>query len=177
MASGKSTVARLVAERLDWPLQDNDEQLVASSGRTGREVAAHSGVVALHQLESEHLLDALATPAPSVISAAASVVDGERCLDALRDADVVWLRVQARTAAQRMGGHSHRRMIGPDEMEVLTALTDRRAPLYAQVADLVVDTDDTQPQDVADEVVAWLHRRGPNGTGRNASPTHQPHRD
>lgn len=171
MAAGKSSVARLLAGRLDRPLHDNDEQLVASSGHTSRDVAAREGVVALHQAESQHLLDALASPTPAVVSAAASVVEGQRCLDALRDADVVWLKVHPETAAQRMGGESHRRALGPDEVEVLTALADRRAPLYQQVAGLVVDTDDVEPREVAERVLAWLDRRpgqaAPSPSGRS----------
>lgn len=156
MGAGKSNAARALAERLGRPLRDNDEQFVASQGLTGRDAATRNGVDALHQAEAHHLLEALESSEPSVIAAAASVVDGDRCLDAVGAADVVWLRVRPETAARRMGEHSHRRALGPDATEALAALADRRAPRYQQVADLIIDTDELEPSDVVAQVLAWL---------------------
>lgn len=159
MGAGKSSAARGLAERLGRPRRDNDEQFVASQGLTGGEATARNGVVALHEAEANHLLEALEESEPSVIAAAASVVDGERCVSALRAVDVVWLRVSPDTAARRMGQQSHRRALGPDAIEALAALQDRRAPRYQQVADLIIDADELKPSDVVAHVLAWLDTR------------------
>lgn len=156
MGAGKSHAARALAERLGRPLLDNDEQFVAAQGLTGREASIRSGVVALQQAEAKHLLEALDSSEPSVIAAAASVVDGDRCLDALAAVDVVWLRASPETAARRMGERSHRRSLGPDATEALAALADRRAPRYQHVADLIIDTDELKPSEVVEQVLAWL---------------------
>lgn len=156
MGVGKTSTGRALAARLDRPFLDSDDHVMAASGVTGREMAAQRGVGALHQLEAEHLLAALADEVPAVIAAAASVVDGDRCVEALRTADVVWLRATPDTAIQRMEQGGHRRDLGPDVTEAVTALADRRAPRYEAVADLIVDTDDVSLEGVVTQIQAWL---------------------
>src|SRR5689334_14413518 len=60
MGSGKSTVGRPLAARLDRPFVDNDDRLAARTGQTAREVAAAEGADALHAREAAVLVDALA---------------------------------------------------------------------------------------------------------------------
>jgi shikimate kinase len=158
MAAGKSSVARALARRLGRPVLDNDEQLAASRGVTGRETAVHNGVVALHQAEAQLLLEALATTEPGVIAAAASVVDADRCLAALKDADVVWLRIRPETAARRMGEPLHRRSLGHDAIRTLAALGAQRAPRYREVADLAIDVDELTVPEVVDRVLVWMNQ-------------------
>lgn len=158
MGVGKTSVGRLLAERLGRPLLDSDDYL-AAGGETGRELAERKGVAALHRVEAEHLLDALATEAPAVIAAAASVVDRESCLDALRSADLVWLRADPDTAVQRMEHGSHRRDLGSATREAVTGLAARRAARYEEVADLTIDTDQLRPSDAVSQVLSWLTTR------------------
>lgn len=156
MAAGKSSAARALAQRLGRPLRDNDEELTETSGRTGRETAADDGVAALHHAEAAHLLRAVAGPEPSVIAAAASVVEDDRCVQALQAADVVWLRVRPETAVRRMGHQAHRRSLGPDPVQALKALAKRRERRYEGVADMTIDTDDLDTSDVVGRVLAHL---------------------
>lgn len=158
MGVGKTSVGRLLAERLGRPLLDSDDHL-AAGGETGRELAEREGVTALHRAEAQHLLDALASEEPAVVAAAASVVDSERCLAAFRSADVVWLRADPETAVGRMEHSSHRRDLGPDTRETVTDLAARRAARYEEVADLTIDTDRLRPIDTVVQVVAWLMTR------------------
>lgn len=156
MGTGKTTVGRMLAEQLERSFLDSDDQLLASRGETGREVATRHGVDELHRAEASHLLEALAGPEPSVVAAAASVVDRDRCIDALGAVDVVWLRASPDTASQRIEHTTDRRPLGSDPSEGMAALADDRDPRYQQVADLVIDTDDLEVKDVVSEVLAWL---------------------
>jgi shikimate kinase len=156
MGVGKTTVGRRLAAQLRRPVLDSDEHVLATEGETGRELAARRGVAELHRIEAQQLLDALADPQPAVLAAAASVVDEPRCLDALRSADVVWLRADSEVAVQRMGQGGHRRDLGPDAVTTAAELVDRRTPRYQQVADLAVDTADVTVEDTTLQVLTWL---------------------
>lgn len=154
MAVGKSTVGRLLAERLGRPLRDSDDDLYAERGVTGAEVAEREGVDALHHWEASHLLRALAGDRPAVIAAAASVVDDPACRAALGTAFVVWLRAPVEQLVDRLGDDDHRRRLG----EVSAGdLVRARAPRYAAVADAVVDASG-RVVDVAARVLASLPR-------------------
>lgn len=156
MGAGKSTTAAALARQLGWRLRDSDVDLQAMTGRTGAAIAAAEGVDALHTLEEEVLLDALATPAPSVVAAAGWVVESARCRTALAGTGpvaplVVHLDLPVEEVERRHASGSHRRAL---DGEGLRALHRRRAPLFAHVSGLTLDA--TRP--TAELVAAVLAR-------------------
>ena len=161
MGSGKSTVGRLVAERLGWPMRDSDAEIEAREGRTVRELDAVVGTEAMHALEAEALLGALGSPDPAVVLAAASVIDDEPCLEALRDPSllVAWLRISPETAATRFESRGHRPRFGDDPATFLAEQGLRRDPRFRSVADLELDADQATPEDLAELVVEAVQTR------------------
>jgi shikimate kinase len=136
MGSGKTTVGAALAAALGRPHRDSDADLFAAIGRTARELADDIGVVPLHELELRHLLDALAEPAPMVISAAASTIDEPAGRAALADpaVTVVWLQITPAAAAARQAPDDHRPL-----PEALAVQARRRDPLFRELADVTVD--------------------------------------
>jgi shikimate kinase len=152
MGVGKTTVGSLVARRLDRPLRDSDVDF-RTSHRNARELAAGQGVEALHRLEADLLLDALSSPTPLVIAAAASVVDDQRCVEALRAPFVVWLWAPPATLVPRLASGDHRRDLGPDPAAALERLSEQRDTGYRAVADASLDVSGRAPDDLAQSVV------------------------
>ena len=74
MGTGKTTVGTVLAQRLGRPLIDSDAEVEARTGRTVREIFETDGEAAYRALETEALVDALASPVPAVIAAAGGVV-------------------------------------------------------------------------------------------------------
>lgn len=159
MGSGKSTVGSLVAARLGWPLRDSDAEIEARTGRTVRELDETVGTDAMHALEAEALLGAIATAEPSVILAAASVIDEEACLAALRDPSllVAWLRISPEVAAARFASRGHRPTFGDDPATFLARQAARRDPRFRSVATLALDADEADPEVLADQIVSVVH--------------------
>jgi shikimate kinase len=146
MGVGKTTVGRLVADRLDLPFYDCDAQIEEATGRTSREIARSDGVPALHALELSVLLSALESP-PAVIAAAASVADSEAGRDAIGLVTCVWIdRVPDATARP---GEDHRRNVGAGEHLEL------RRPIYRRLADLILDGPGNADE-YADRVVEFV---------------------
>src|SRR3954470_8714608 len=83
MGTGKSAVAAKLAPRLGLPLTDNDAASGAWTELNARQIRDRHGTRVLHNLEARHLLDALASTERTVVCAAGSVVEDERCLRAL----------------------------------------------------------------------------------------------
>ena len=140
MGSGKTTVGRLVAQRLGRPFFDSDEQVEARAGRTVREIFETDGEAAFRTLEAGALAEALAAPEPVVVAAAGGVVLDPGNRRALREgATVVWLRAEPAVLAKRVRPGDHRPLLAHDASGVLTRMEAEREPLYLEVADHVVD--------------------------------------
>ena len=141
MGSGKTTIGRLLSEATGWPYVDNDELVRRHSGLTARELLAEGGQERLREVESAALSLGLELPPPVIIGVAAGAVIDGRNREGMRSGGVVvWLRASAETLIERAGGAAHRPFIdrfGPDWMRTTAA---EREPLYAEIADLTVDT-------------------------------------
>jgi shikimate kinase len=157
MGVGKTTVGRLVADRLGRPLRDSDSDL-STIHHNARQMAANQGVDVLHRIEADLLLDALAVDQPLVIAAAGSVVDDERALEALEQPGptVVWLTAPTATLVARVTEGNHRRDLGPDPAAAVAELAGRRDPLYRRIADATVDVSEQSPEDTAAAVLAAI---------------------
>ena len=153
MGAGKTTVGARLAARMERRFVDSDAQLTARMHRTAADVVHEQGPAALHADEAALLLEALGGIEPAVIAGAASVVDDPAVRTRLNNDDVttVWLRAQPATLRARVVGGTHRPFVGED-----AAATDRldraRRAGYAAVADLVVDVDGREPEDIAAEI-------------------------
>jgi len=159
MASGKTTVGSRLAARLGWAWRDSDVDIEATSGLTVRELRERDGVDAMHAREAEQLLDALAAPERSVISAAASVVEVPTCRAALAASDVavLWLRADPALLAERFGSpDAHRPAYGPEPAAFLADQAARREPFLAEIGAHVLDIAGLTPDQVVARAIEVL---------------------
>lgn len=153
MGAGKSTIGRILADRLGWPLVDSDRAIEAKTGRTVRELWEAGGEDAYRALESDVVLDAVRGDADVVVAAPGGVVLDEQVRTALEAVDVVWLRADPATLAGRVEQGDHRPLLGDDPQTVLSDIATAREGLYRQVADLVIDVDGLSPETVAAQIL------------------------
>lgn len=133
---GKSSVGRLLAARLGWPLLDTDTLIAESAGRTVAQIFADSGEPHFRDLEVAALQQAFSI-APCVVSTGGGIVLRAENRALLRDrAFVVWLDAPTEVLVARLLAHDEARpLIGGGEPAArLEALRAARAELYAQVA-------------------------------------------
>jgi len=155
MGVGKSTVARVVADRLGRRVFDSDAVIEARTGRTVREIFATDGEPAFRELESEVLLEALREPTPVVIAGAGGVVLSTTNRAALKGsgARVVWLCADPVTLVERVKGGGHRPLLDADPAGTLQRMFDEREALYREVADAIVLVDNRSISDVVEAVL------------------------
>jgi shikimate kinase len=163
MGSGKSTVGRLLSGLTDWTLVDNDELLRRQGGVSAREILEERGVIALRGAEADALRLGLAQPAPCIVDAAGGTILDPELRAALADEIVVWLRARPETLFRRAKGARHRPWLDRGQ-EWMRNADAERAPLYEAVADLIVDTDQAEPDEVAEKIHAWLATTAPCAT-------------
>jgi shikimate kinase len=159
MGAGKTTTGRALAERLGRVWRDSDAEIEAGTGRTVRELRDTEGVDAMHAREAAQLLEALSSPEPTVISAAASVIDDARCREALVSPDVVlvWLHAAPAILAQRFdSADQHRPAYGSDVAAFLAAQAKDREPLAESIGARMIDTDGLTEGEVTARVLDAL---------------------
>jgi shikimate kinase len=155
MGSGKTTVARIVAERLGREVIDSDAVIERLTGRTVRQIFADDGEDAFRTFETAALLDALAHPEPAVIAAAGGVVLRAENREALKRADarVVWLCASPQLLVGRALSGAHRPLLDADPAGTLQRMYNEREALYREVADAIVLVDQRSPGEVAEAVL------------------------
>jgi shikimate kinase len=155
MGSGKTTVARIAADRLGRQVIDSDAVIEKATGRTVREIFADDGEDAFRAFETMALLEALATPEPSVIAAAGGVVLRDQNRAALKEANakVVWLCATPEILVERVMSSGHRPLLDDDPAGTLQRMHEQRQSLYREVADAIVLVDHRSPNEVAEAVL------------------------
>lgn len=143
--SGKSSVGRAVARRLQRTWIDLDDEIESQSGRSIQDIFATDGEQGFRTLE-QAVLEAVSKRAPAVISLGGGAVLRETNRKRIRNSGVsVWLQVDADTVLQRLhrdASTSRRRppLTGLPLRQEIQTLLAKREPLYAEVASYQVDT-------------------------------------
>jgi shikimate kinase len=162
MASGKTTVGRIVAERLGWGYLDSDEQVCERTGRSVREIFEQDGEAAFRKEERLALEAAVADDQPRVIAVAGGAVLDIANRTLLRRAGTIaWLRADPEVLAERVGrsGQGHRPLLGDDPGAALRRLDAERRPIYEELADIVLDVEGRSPEELAEALVQELAAR------------------
>jgi shikimate kinase len=162
MGSGKTTVGRLVAERLGSGFADTDEEVESFAGISVPEMFERDGEAAFRRAETEALETLLARSGSRVVAVGGGAVLSEANREAIRrQATVIWLRATVGTLTDRVGSGEGRPLLvsrteagSGRQWARLEELNDERCPLYETMADLVVDTDGLSAEEVADAVVS-----------------------
>ena len=156
--AGKSTIGRLLAERLGTTYRDTDADIEAAQGRAISDIFVEDGEPYFRELERAAVRAAL-TEHSGVLSLGGGSIMDEGTRAALLGRPVVFLDVNLSTAVHRVGLDAPRPLLAVNPRKQWRELMERRRPLYTEVARAVVATDDRTPQDVADQVLDVLELR------------------
>jgi shikimate kinase len=160
-ATGKTTLARLLARRLDCDWVDADVEIEARAGKSIASIFAEDGEPAFRDLEAQVIAD-LCRRDDLVLAAGGGAPLREQSRRAMRDGGtVVWLKARPETIHRRMTGDAttaERRpsLTDRDPMAEIRHLIEQREPIYREAAHREVDTEGKTPDQLADEIARLL---------------------
>ena len=155
MATGKSTVGRIVAARMGVPFVDTDEALVAQSGKGIGELFATLGEARFREAEAQLVLPMLDDPTPRVIGFGGGTVTMRAVRHkALERATVVALTATPETIVARVSSLAERpNLLTASPLERARDLLALRGDVYAE-SHGTVSTEGRTPEEIAERVLA-----------------------
>ncbi|NUP36402.1 MAG: shikimate kinase [Streptomyces sp.] len=167
MGVGKSTVGRLLAERLGVGYRDTDDDIVAAEGRSIAEIFVAEGEPVFRAIEKRAVHRALAEHDGVLALGGGAILDADtRAL--LAGQRVVYLSMTAEEAIRRVGLDRARPLLAADPHGRWRVLMEARRHLYEEVADAVVATDGRTPEEVARSIA--VHEIAVNGPAHGRNP-------
>ena len=156
MGSGKSTVSGLVAEKLGVCVLDSDREIEKKNGMSVSEIFESMGEEAFRSMETEYLSELLRYGRGRIVLSAGGgmpVREENRKL-LKRNGRVIYLKTSPEEVIRRLKGDTTRPLLmGDDPENRVRKLMEEREEAYMKASDIVIDTDDLSPYDVAEEVI------------------------
>lgn len=153
--SGKSTVGRMVAERLGVAFRDFDDDIEAKHGLPAGEAVVQLGREKFQESERE-LLSALLPTFTGVLALGGGTPTAPGVPELLESFHVVFLDVELEHLLRREGLVPLHPWLLPNPRAHLRELLNQRRPIYTQVAVATVPTSDRHPDEVLVDVLATL---------------------
>lgn len=157
MGAGKTTVGQKLADRIMTVQYDLDQLIEQQLGESIATYFERNGEAKFRSFETQVLQSYLTTP--GILSTGGGIVmqaANRRMLDQTA-APVIYLRTQPQQLLQRLADDLQRPLLKQLNRQTFIDLWHYREPLYQEVADLVIDTDDLTPAQIADAIVAKIN--------------------
>ena len=159
--SGKSTVGRQLARRLNVPFTDSDHVIEQRIGCSIRDFFAREGEGAFRDIEEEVIRDLMQVPA-GVVATGGGAVLRQSTRECLRQASsVIYLRSTPEEVFRRVRHDGNRPLLQvADPLGRLRALYEERDPLYRETAHFIVETGRPSVPTLVNMIVMQLELAG-----------------
>ncbi len=160
-ATGKTTLAELLAERLDCDWIDTDVKIERRAGKSIARVFAEDGEPAFRDLEARVIADLCRRERLVLAAGGGAPLRPESRRIMRQSGTVVWLVASPETILARMSADettAGRRpnLTGHDPLEEIVQLLVVREPIYRSSAHFSVDTEGKTPEQIVDEILDRL---------------------
>ena len=160
-ATGKTTLAKLLAERLGWEWIDADVEIERRAGKSIARIFADDGEPAFRDIEAQVIAD-LCGKDRLVLAAGGGAPLREESRRTMREGGkVAWLTASAETILARMSGDATTAGRRPNltdrgPLDEIVQLMSQREAIYRESAHVQVDTEGRTPEALTSEILDRL---------------------
>ena len=152
MGSGKSTVGRLLAEKIGYWFLDLDEIIESKAGKPVREIFITKGEEEFRRLETEALYSLTGRNQLVIATGGGAPIRKENRAFFQKELFTIYLEVSFKEFLKRTGENVVRPLLKLPR-DQLTALYEKRLPVYRDLGRLIM-TDGKSPEKITEEIVS-----------------------
>jgi shikimate kinase len=167
MGAGKSSVGACLRRRTGFGLLDTDEIVAASFGMSIPEIFAKHGEEKFREAETEALSHRRSEEQMIIITGGGIVLRKENVEMLRSQAVIVWLDADEETLFARASQKQNRPLLQTrNPRKAFSEILGARRPLYANIADIRIDTSVLTDEEVAMAILTKLRRMNPKPESR-----------
>lgn len=161
MATGKTTVGKILADKLSYCFIDVDRAIEEEAGVTISEIFKDKGEAGFRELEKEALKKLCSLNKHVMACGGGAVMDPLNVRSLRVNSKLVLLEASVDEIIKRTGNDDTRPLLqGENPKNKAAKLLKSRQKVYRKVADLVIDTTGKDPESIAVEVLENLGELG-----------------
>lgn len=159
MGTGKTTISKLVSQRLNMNWADLDEMIEEREKRTIVDIFRDSGEGYFREVEKD-LLKEIAQNGNYVVSTGGGIVIIDENIEIMkRSGFIVTLVASPEVIYERLKDDQSRPLLQvPDPLTEIKRLIFERAPFYIK-GDIIIDTSFDEPQVIVEQILDELEKR------------------
>lgn len=160
MGCGKSTVGRRLSFRMRMPYEDTDKLIESKHKTTVSEIFAREGEAAFRDMETECLRGLLKNKQDYVIAVGGGLPMREENREIMKKLGItVYLRAKPDTIYERLKDDTTRPLLqGEDPKGKICRMIEERGPVYERAAQIVIDVDGKDFDEIMDEIEEEIKR-------------------
>ncbi len=158
--TGKSTVAKIVGQRLGRKVISTDAEIVKEAGQSIPQIVEQFGWDHFRELETQ-MCRKLHDQTNLVIDTGGGLILKEENAKILKaNGTIFWLTAEVPTIVKRISGDTQRPSLSGTKtfVEEIEEILSERTPKYQAAADHIVSTDRTTPHKIADSILSCISK-------------------
>lgn len=157
MGSGKTTIGRLLKEKLKMPLVDIDEMIESDTGLTISQIFEKFGEDGFRKIECDTVKKASEMKNTIISTGGGSVLNPDNVTTLKSTGKIFFLDVTPETVLKRLDGNTTRPLLQrPDKEKAVRELLNARRDKYIFAADYVVESANESPMIATKEIICNL---------------------
>jgi shikimate kinase len=156
--TGKSTVAKILGQRLKRTVMSTDTEIVKEAGQSIPQIVEQFGWDHFRELETQ-MCRKLQDQTNLVIDTGGGLILKEENVNILKaNSTIFWLTAEIPTIVKRISGDTHRPSLSGTKtfVEEIEDILKERTPKYQAAANQVIPTDHNSPHQIADSILSLI---------------------
>ncbi|MDH5429892.1 MAG: shikimate kinase [Nitrospirota bacterium] len=156
--TGKSTVAKILGQRLGRQVISTDAEIVKEAGQSIPQIVEQFGWDHFRQLETQ-MCQKLQDQTNLVVDTGGGLILKEENANILKaNGRIFWLTAEVATIVKRISGDTQRPSLSGTKtfVEEIEDILKERTPKYQAAANHVISTDQLSPKQIADSILSLV---------------------